>query len=450
MRRSAAWFLLLATVLAFVPARANFAQAQGAPIAAADVAAQQQALEQQLQALEDQIAVQQQELNVLGRQKNTLANKIHQMAVKQASRNLQIRETNAKLDDVAAQMDQTRQDIAANLVTQSDLRDQMSQILALIDQRDREPQWLYAVIDQGNLSSALTEVERDTELSSSLTSTLDKAQKVADDLNAQQQKLAQEQDDAQQLLSIQTLQKSQLASDLQDQNDLLVATKGKESAYQAQLADTTKQAADIRSRIYQLLGVSTQITFGQAVQAANWVSQQTGVPTAFLLAILTQESNLGKNVGTCNRPGDPPDKSWRVVMKPDRDQQPFVQITQQLGRDTDVTPVSCPMHDRYGNRIGWGGAMGPAQFIPSTWIGWMPRVQAVTGSVPDPWDIRDAFVAAGLKLAADGAAGGTRQDEWDAAMRYFSGSTNTRYRFYGDEVLATMDTYQADINDLNQ
>jgi len=42
-------------------------------------------------------------------------------------------------------------------------------------------------------------------------------------------------------------------------------------------------------------------------------------------------------------------------MKPDRDQEPFLAITKELGRDPDMTPVSCPMRDKNGKRIGWGG-----------------------------------------------------------------------------------------------
>ena len=135
-------------------------------------------------------------------------------------------------------------------------------------------------------------------------------------------------------------------------------------------------------------------------------------------------------------------------MKPDRDQDPFIAITKDLGRDPDVTPVSCPMRGKNGKRIGWGGAMGPAQFIPSTWMGYKEKVSAITGKSPaDPWDIRDAFMAAALLLKNNGADA-TEDGQWKAAMRYFSGSTNKRYRFYGDNVLILTAKYEQDIKDL--
>lgn len=116
--------------------------------------------------------------------------------------------------------------------------------------------------------------------------------------------------------------------------------------------------------------------------------------------------------------------------------------------DPNITPVSCAMTDKNGNQIGWGGAMGPAQFIPSTWMGYKDKVSALTGSNPaNPWDIRDAFAAAAIKLVA-GGADGTKQGEWNAAMRYFSGSTNSRYSFYGDSVATLADKYQSDIDQL--
>ena len=85
--------------------------------------------------------------------------------------------------------------------------------------------------------------------------------------------------------------------------------------------------------------------------AANIISSQTGIRPAFLLAILTQESNLGKNVGRCYL-RNTSDGSGIVVatgnalsrvMKPTRDIQPFLEITGELGRDRLNTAVSCPL-----------------------------------------------------------------------------------------------------------
>jgi membrane-bound lytic murein transglycosylase B len=248
-------------------------------------------------------------------------------------------------------------------------------------------------------------------------------------------------------MQIKTIQKQQLTGTLSEQNSLLDKTKGLEANYTAQLADKKKQAVQIRSRIYELFNTGSQINFGAAVDIAKWASKLTGVRPAFLLAILTQESNLGKNVGTCNRSGDPPEKSWKVIMKPERDQEPFKKIIAELGMDIDKTPVSCPMKDKSGKQIGWGGAMGPAQFIPSTWMGYKDKVAAITGKSPaNPWDIRDAFIASAVKLKSNGA--GTEAGEWKAAMIYFSGGTNPAYSFYGDNVLATAKKYQADIDNL--
>ena len=52
------------------------------------------------------------------------------------------------------------------------------------------------------------------------------------------------------------------------------------------------------------------------------------------------------------------------------------------------------------------------------------------------------------RLAAGGAT--TKDGEWAAAMRYFSGSTNPQYSFYGDSVVARAESYQEDIDKINK
>ncbi|MFA5022465.1 MAG: hypothetical protein WC508_05305 [Patescibacteria group bacterium] len=421
---------------------------QNAQAATSDIAATRQQLEQQLKDIENQIAQYQKQLTSIKGQKNTLTNKIKQLKTQQAALQLQVKETSLKLDSLEEQMMQTQAAITTIANQNQMLQIQLSDVIRQIYFFDQKS-LLYNVIMSNSLADIFNEIQNYQQLISNLHSIFVQVKETNNQLQEQSQSLNDQWEESQNLLSIKVLQQKQLAGSVGEQNALLSQTKGKESSYQNMLKSSQKQATEIKNRIYQLFNVGKQITFGQAVEIAQWVSGQTSVPTAFLLAILTQESNLGQNVGTCNRAGDPAEKSWKVIMKPERDQQPFLTITKELGLDPDTTPVSCPMRDKSGKQIGWGGAMGPAQFIPSTWMGYKNKVSALTGKSPaSPWDIRDAFLAAAILLKANGASS-ARQSQWNAAMRYFSGSTNPAYSFYGDNVLVLADKYQDDIDKLN-
>lgn len=404
-------------------------------------------LEQQIQQLQKEIAGYQQQLATAKSQAKSLTNALVQLQAKQKTLALQIKQTNLRLADVDARTAETLAAITQSETTLATLQKEISSVLRDIQKRDLVPTW-QALLTAGGLADLSNEAMTSAKISERLRDSYGQAKIVRDRLIEQRLALADERESVVQLLDIKALQQQDLQDATAEKNTLLKQTRGRESDYQQAIASSQKQVAAIRSRIYQLLAVEKQITFGQAAEIATWASKLTGVRPAFLLAVLSQESSLGANVGTCNRKGDPPSKSWRVIMKPERDQAPFQQITRELGLDVDTTPVSCPMRDKNGNQVGWGGAMGAAQFIPSTWMGYRSKVSALTGkATANPWDVRDAFVAAGLYLKNAGADG-TRTGEWNAAMRYFSGTVNVAYRFYGDSVLEKADGYQADLDQL--
>jgi len=412
-------------------------------------AAAREALETELKQIEQQIKQYEAELKVIKGEKNTLQNKIKQLRGKQAALNLQIQATNLKISELERKIKMTKEDIAYNESLIKSFREQLAEYIRLMNQRDTFPVY-YTFLLGGKLSDIMVDIEAYIQVADGLQLLMKKFKTAKSQLEAQAATLLEQQDANKNLLTLSLLQQQTLINSVNEQNALLRQTQGRESNYQTQLASNKQRAVEIRNRIYQLLGVSQNITFGQAVEIATWVAGQTGVRAAFLLAVLTQESNLGKNVGTCNRPGDPPEKGWRVIMKPTRDHEPWLAITKELGMNPDETPVSCPMRNKDGSQLGWGGAMGPAQFIPSTWQSYKARVSAFTGHTPaNPWDIRDAFVAAAILLKANGADG-TREGEWQAAMRYFSGGTNPAYSFYGDNVLELADGYADDIATLGK
>lgn len=244
-------------------------------------------------------------------------------------------------------------------------------------------------------------------------------------------------------------QKSLVEKNQSDQKVLLSISKNKEAEYQKVLADRKAKAAAIRSALFKLRGQGA-IPFGDAYDYAKVASAKTGVKPAFILAILKQESNMGANVGTCNRPGDT--RTWRDIMPGPNDnswrddQTVYLRITKALGIPPDGQPLSCPLASG-----GWGGAMGPAQFIPTTWERIAPRIQSALGvSVADPWSPGHAIMANALYVADLGAAAGTFTAEREAACKYYSGrgcsAPGVANAFYGNSVMKIEKEIQANID----
>ena len=214
------------------------------------------------------------------------------------------------------------------------------------------------------------------------------------------------------------------------------------------MAEQQAKAAQIRAALFALAGGGGPIAFGDAYNYALEAQKSTGIDPAFLLAILTQESNLGANVGKCYLSDtttgagvSTTGRTWPNLMKPSRDIQPFLDITSALGRDPLKTVVSCPI----AGAGGYGGAMGPAQFIASTWVLLQDRLQSALGHYPNPWSPEDAFMASAMYLSDLGASGDSYTSELRAACKYYGtgGSTCS----YGRSVMSKASDIQTNMID---
>ena len=250
--------------------------------------------------------------------------------------------------------------------------------------------------------------------------------------------------------------KKEVEVDQAEKKTLLAINKTREKTYEQVLADRQAKAAQIRAVLFPLRDAGA-IPFGVALQYAEAAGAKTGVRPAFVLAILQQESNLGANVGSCVitnlQSGQTKSVNSGTIFSngihPARD-LPLVQsIINNLGRDPLNTRVSCPISLTFG----YGGAMGPAQFIPSTWNLMLSKISAATGKItPDPWNPADAIMAAAIFLVDLGAGTQDHTNERTAACRYYSGQTcyvngkASRGLSYGNKVMERAAALQRDID----
>lgn len=325
----------------------------------------------------------------------------------------------------------------------------MQQLLKRTNEIDQKGS-TYVVLSSGSVSEFYKDLDDFYSIKQSLASSMNRVKQIKSTTENQKQQLQDKQSQAIDAKSALESQKQKLAVSQKEAQVLLSSSKTEEQKQAALVAEQQKKVAAIQSKLFSFAGGNTAaIKFKDAYEYAKEASNATGVRPAFILAILTQESNLGKNVGTCNRAGDPPAKSWKNVMSPTRDQAPFLRITSALGLNPDTTPVSCPIAGG-----GWGGAMGPAQFIPSTWESVQKRIAAALGKPSaNPWIARDAITASAIYLKDRGGTGG-EANERNAACRYYSGRAcdgkKPANSFYGNNVMALTRTIQADIDYLEQ
>lgn len=382
-------------------------------------------------------------------QKDSLKKQIQLLKQKEQALTVQIKQSNAVISDLSLQISDTEKSIAQTQKKIKRQQNNLAQILRAINDEDQRP-LIEILLSEASLSTFFDDLVYLQNLNDQTAQILQDVKNLKANLEDQQAGLEADKNEMENTVKMQILQKQQHEANQVQQEKTLKLT---ESQYQQQVTQkkaTEQEIQKIRNKIFQLAGLSADqetLTFGEAVTLAKSTAALVGIRPAFLLAVLTQESNIGQNVGQCYLKNKTTGSGVKIttgatmakVMNPTRDVPPFLTITSAVGRDPLATRVSCPMS------YGWGGAMGPAQFIPSTWVQYQNRITAITGRPADPWNNNDAFLAAALYLSDYGAKSKTYDGEWKAAMIYFSGSTNTKYRFYGDNVIAIEKGYERDI-----
>lgn len=397
-----------------------------------------------------------QDLDKTEAEKKTLQNKISNLNKQIKNLNYQINQSNLIIKDLKFQIGDTEFSIENTSIKIEESKEKLANILQSIYKEGQKPV-VEVLLSENNLSGFFDNLVSLEILNTKSKEFLQNIKILKFNLENQKNSLDTEKGDLEKIVEIQTGQISKSNQTKKEQEYYLGLT---EQEYQKQLKEKEEvdlKASEIRARIFELMSVSESEapTFGEAYEIAKYVESITGVRPAFLLAILTQESNLGKNVGQCYlkntttgagiviRTGS----SLAKVMRPGPpysttiDVPYFMEITASVGRDPLNTPVSCPMS------YGWGGAMGPAQFMPTTWKNYKERLKEILGRPGDPWNIKDAFLASGLYLKSLGGA----TNEFSAAMHYFSGASWTKNEeFYGRSVLSMAAGFQEDIDALEE
>lgn len=379
----------------------------------------------QINQLQQQIEQYQQQINQIHSQTVTLQSQvtalndqINQITLEIKGINLSISQTNAAIQETQNQISQAEDQISKDQVV-------LGQYLELVYQSDQES-LVNILLKNNNLSDFFNDLNSIETNQNNLKTTIDSIKQLDTSLNAQEQVLESKENDLEHQQGLAEVDKRNLDQSQAQKNVLLKQSKGQESQVQSKIAE-------LQQEIYYLEqnGVSVQ----DAIKYGNLAAIATGIRPAFLLAELDQESGIldptGGNVGKCyvknftNGDGARIDTGAAVsrVMSPSRDIQPFLQITQSLGLDPSATRVSCWPGTYYHHQpYGWGGAMGPAQFIPSTWLGYADRVAALVGHPANPWNVQDAFTAAAIKFAKDGATSQTAAGEIAASKAYYCGN----------------------------
>src|SRR3989338_282266 len=391
---------------------------------------------EKIKQLETQIEQYNQEVTKKQTEAQSLENQvsIFELQIKQAQ--AEIDATNLTIKQLTSAISQKEKSISQKELEIEDQNILLARYLREVA-RSENNSLLEFLLKNSKFSDFFNDINSISNIQNQIHDTLSKIKNLKEKLIKEKENLEDDRLEQEQLKKIQVRQKSGLERTKKEKQKLLEQTKGQEKLYQQLIIKARADIEAIKNQPYNL-AMGFKMTFEEALSHALKASQHTGVRPAFLMAILKIESDWGGNVGKGN---------WRTDMHP-RDFNAFASITSALGLNPDSTPVS--KKPSYG----WGGAMGPAQFIPTTWILYETKVANLTGHrPPSPWNIEDAFTASGLMLSESGADKQTRAAEIKAAKIYIAGgrwNTSLTARIYANNVMSAAAKIQKDIDILNQ
>ncbi|MFH1129572.1 MAG: lytic murein transglycosylase [Patescibacteria group bacterium] len=425
-------FILMAIIAIFCvfPLRAGFVFAE----TSLDIDVQEQEAEARLKELESKIGQYQQAITENQQQAKSLKTEIVILDAQINSAELEIQRTDLLIKKLDKQINQKEKSIR-EIEREVDLeKTTIAELLREVRKYD-DTSLVEVVLTEGSLSDFLSEIRSLENFHQQVQEQLKKISNAKSTLEKEKTDLVNEKEEQASLKYIQAEQRAGLELKKKQRNNLLAQTNGQENLFNQLMKKTQADIETIKNKLYFLQDISTDgsLRFEDAYKYAKFAGIHTGIRPAFLLAILSRESELGKNIGK---------GTWRVDMKLSQ-RTYYLQICEELGIDPDKYPVSKKVW------YGWGGAMGPAQMMPATWLGYKAKIAEITGNnPPSPWNVKDAFIASALYLVNKGADQKTEKAEWKATMMYLAGANwqKSSLRFYGDQVMERAENFQEQID----
>ena len=415
--------LLLAFVLSF--SGANISKAE----ISADVQQDISEKERQIQEFEKQREEYQAQINEKQKESRTLEGEIFILDTEIKKLQLEIKTLGLAIQKTDFEINETADSIDAALSKIKRIKESLAEFLRIVYQSEQE-NLFEILLKNRDLSDFFGNLENIRSSQEKAQITIEELKQLKIELEEKQEELEAKRLEQIALKNIQEIQKREVNVVKKERSDILKITKGDEKKFQNLVNTTNQSIQKLREEVQFLL--KQGVTLEEAIKFGHLAAIRTGIRPAFLIAVLESESALGVNVGKCYITDATSGASRNVTtgqvftrgINPKRDLPLFIKVAQELGKDPFQTPISCwqPFYVR-GVSVGWGGGMGPAQFIPSTWFLLNEDVARITGrSPPNPWNIEDAFLAAAVLLAQGGATSQTRAGEVAAAKAYFSGN----------------------------
>lgn len=211
--------------------------------------------------------------------------------------------------------------------------------------------------------------------------------------------------------------KKELAEKKEDHEVLLVAKQAEKNEIVGEINEAKLTIAQLQSKLNKLRStlskfLGSSYTMDDVIEAVKFAEKKTNVRKEFLFAVLDKETDLGRFTGGC---------TYKNSKMGDKNAEIFKNICDDLGYDYKKMKVSCPLS------YGIGGAMGVAQFMPTTWAGqdgksgYAPKISSLTNSDPaDPWNLKDGIM--GMALYLKNRGGDKKSGEKTAAAAYYCGS----------------------------
>ncbi|TSC75167.1 MAG: hypothetical protein G01um101444_13 [Parcubacteria group bacterium Gr01-1014_44] len=382
--------------------------------------AQIEELSRQIEEYQKQIEERQKQGRTLTGEVDILNKKIAQIQTEIRSLALAIEKANGEISQTVTQIDEAEGKITKH-------RFALGLALRLLDQAEQE-NLIEIILKHHNFSDFFGHLTQIQNTQENLRTAIIGIKELKIELEEKEENLYDQKRELENLKNIQQIGKKSVEQVKTEKNNLLKVTKGEESRFQDLVKKSKTDIEKIRAQITYLQqnGVSAE----DAVKFAQLAAVAVGIRPAFLLGLLETESRLGQNVGTGNWKDDMyecyirlgtkyyPNRKAHYLNRAETEKNAFFAIIGKLGLNPDSVKVS--REPSYG----CGGAMGPAQFIPSTWLGYEAEVSRITGHhPPSPWNIEDAFTASAIKLARAGATAKTKIGESAAARAYISGNS---------------------------